>query len=133
MFNPTTAFTIVSLGTLFGDGLYCLIYGCGGELPIYLAISLFSYGGMVLLISVLRKKNILLAYLVGTVGYYFGVMIPSYIYYNVIYDAYEIMVFVGPLLLTLFHLGFLPFVVLFVHLTKRYIKVEYLDEIIFKF
>ena len=122
MFKPAEAFSIVSIGALIGDGIYCLVYGCGGELPIYLAISLFSYGGMVLLISLLRKKNIFLAYLVGTAWYYFGVMFPSGIYYFGIYDSEGLMVFAGSLLLTIFHLGFIPVALLLIYLTRRFLE-----------
>ena len=130
MFRPAVAFSIVSLGLLFGDGLYCLIYGCGGELPIYLAISLISYGGMVLIISFLRKKNILLPYFTGTVWYYFGFMLPSYIYYLVFYDAYAIMVFAGSLINTIIHVGFVPIAMLLIYLTRKYLKIRFFDEII---
>ena len=130
MFRPVSAFAIVSLGLLFGDGLYCLVYGCGGELPIYLAISLLSYGGMVILISLLRNKNIILAYLVGTIWFYVGFMLPSYIYYLVIYDAYGIMVFAGSLIITLLNAGFIPIAILLVYMTKRIWKIESFDETI---
>ena len=131
MFRPWLAFVICSLGVVLGETLYCIIFGCSGEMPFYLIFALVSRGGEVVLISLARKKNELLAMLIGGIYALLGFFIVYYIYYHLILYWSSAFIILYALVSALLDFIFIPFSYLLNIGIRKSLNIKYLDDLIF--
>ena len=115
MFTPWVALFICTLGSVLGEWMYCLIYGCGEETPVFLLFMVLSPGLAGALISVLRQKlkpsliNEIIAMIIGGIWQFVGLMIGAFVWYLGFLSFYLIIVFiVYPLYSTIFDLFLIP-------------------------
>lgn len=130
MFKPSLVFLIVFLGLTFGEIFKCAIFGCSGEFPLFLTSNLISQGGGALIVSMLRKKNELLAMFLGAIWMFLWLFITSFIYYSLILFWSSDYVIIYSLLFFVIYLAFIPFTLLLAKIIRLLFKVRYLESII---
>ncbi len=131
MFRSWIAFVMGTLGVILGEMIYCLAYGCSGELPYYLIFALVSRGAEVLLISLLRKKNELLAMLVGGLWVLIGLLLVYYLYYYRFLYWDLTFVILYAIISALLDLIFIPFSFLLNMALRKALNVKYLEELLY--
>ncbi|MFX1253860.1 MAG: hypothetical protein ACFFCZ_19775 [Promethearchaeota archaeon] len=130
MVRSWIALAIVFPSLALGELLWCGLYGCAGELPLNVIITFSTWGIGCLLISLLRKKNELVAMLTGALWGFIGLLVPALIYYALILNWSPLYMVVYSLISTVFNLVFIPVSLLLNLLIRRMLKVQHLDELL---
>jgi hypothetical protein len=112
-FRPSIAFILSSAGVIVDELFFCLLNGYGGELWIQLVLRISSFVGTAVIVSLLWKRNKVVAFISGALWYAIGFYAPAYYYYCVMFN-FDSM---GLLIYTIAHavilVGLIPLVLLF--------------------
>jgi hypothetical protein len=112
-FRPSIAFILSSVGVIINELTFCLLNGYGGELWIQLILRISSFVGTTVIISLLWKKNKVIAFFLGTFWYFIGFYIPAYYYYCVVFYFDSMGLFIYSIAHVLIYIGLIPLVFLF--------------------
>ena len=132
LFRPSIASIIGLIGLITGDIVFCLLFQCGGELWFNIAVSVFSFGVTSPLISLLRKKNEVLAMILGACWLFLGFYIPMNIYFEGFLNFGESNVFLISLINFVLNIIFIPFALLLTKGLRTIFRTNYLDDLIFE-
>ncbi len=131
MLKPWISFVTCTLGLVLGELILCVIFGCSNELPFYLFFALISRGIQVLIISLLRKRNEVVALVIGGLYEALGLLLVYFIYYRlVLYWIFDFVV-IYALLSALLDLLFIPLSLILNLAIRKVFKLKYLDELIY--
>lgn len=130
MSRPLFTLTIVFPSLALGELLWCVIYGCAGELPLNVILAISTWGVGSLLISLLREKNEVVAMCIGALWGLIGLLIPTLIYYALILDWSPLYMIIYALLSTGFNLVFIPVSLLLNRILRKTLRVRYLDDLL---
>ncbi|MEJ2251295.1 MAG: hypothetical protein P8Y70_14885 [Candidatus Lokiarchaeota archaeon] len=130
MFRPSLTFLIIFLGLTLGEILFCGIFGCSGEFPFFLASKLVSQGGGAMISSFIRKKNEILALILGALWMFIGLFIFAYTYYVIILNWGSEYILIYSLLFGGFYLFSIPLALLLNKIYRIILKVKYLEDLI---
>ncbi|MFX0067101.1 MAG: hypothetical protein ACFFC7_33640 [Candidatus Hermodarchaeota archaeon] len=130
MVRPWITLAIGYPSLALGELLWCGLYGCAGELPLNVIITFSTWGIGCLLISLLRKKNELVAMLIGALWGFIGLLVPTVIYYALILNWSPLYMVAYSLISTVFNLIFIPVSLLLNLLMRRMLEVQHLDELL---
>lgn len=119
-------FPILCLGEL----LWCIVYGCAGELLVYVIISLNSWGIGCVLISLLRNRNETIAMLIGGLWIFPGLLVPTYIYYSMILNWNPLYMVAISLITMALNLVVIPASIALNHAIRKVLKIQYLDDML---
>jgi hypothetical protein len=142
MFRPWVALFICVLGSVLGELIFCLIFGCGESLPAYLIFMVVSPGFAGALISILKqkiKKEIygeIIAMIIGGIWLYLGLMISAFIYYEVFisglsWKLYAVYIWF-PFFSTVYDLLLIPISLALNKALRKILKIRYFDELLLK-
>ena len=142
MFRPWVALFICVLGSVLGELIFCLIFGCGESLPAYLIFMVISPGFAGALISILKqkiKKEIygeIIAMIIGGIWLYLGLMISAFIYYEVFisglsWKLYAVYIWF-PFFSTVYDLLLIPISLALNKALRKILKIRYFDELLLK-
>jgi hypothetical protein len=131
MFRPSITFFIVFFGLTFGEIIFCLIFGCGGEFLFFLLKNLLSQGLGSMVCSFFRKKNEFIALILGGLWMFFGLFFTSYIYYVLILNWGDDYIIVYSLIFGGFYLLFIPLSILLNVIFRKMLRIRYLEDLIF--
>ncbi len=122
---------VVSFPSLaIGEALWTIIYGSAGEILPNLILALNVWGIGCLLISFLRKRNNVLAMFTGGAWSFFGFLLPTIIYYNVILNWNALYIIAYSLFSMVFNLVLIPAALVLNYIIRRSFKVKDLEELI---
>jgi hypothetical protein len=130
-FRPSLAVILSSLGIITAELAFCLINGYGGELWIQLILSLSSLVGICIIISLLRKKNLLIAFVCGAGWYFIGFHIPAYFYYCIMFEFDPMALFLYTIAHVLIYFLIIPLVLLFNKFFRYFTQKQDLENILF--
>ena len=130
MLRPFLSNTICFSCILVGELLWSVVYGCTGELIVYVIIALSSWGIACLLTSLLRKRNEPGSMIIGGLWCFVGFLIPTAIYYSEILSWNILYMVIYSLFAMVFNLILIPLSLILNRLLRRILKVEYLEELI---
>ena len=130
-FRPSIAFILSSVGVIIDELTFCLLQGYGGELWIQLILTISSFVGTTLIISLLRKKNMYLAFLLGAFWYVIGFYIPAYFYYCVMFYYDPMGLFIYTIAHVLIYTGFIPLILLFNKVFQTLLHKQNLETLLF--
>ncbi|MFX0183199.1 MAG: hypothetical protein ACFE95_08995 [Candidatus Hodarchaeota archaeon] len=130
-FRPSIAFILSSLGIIIDELTFCFLHGYGGELWIQLILSLSSLVGTTLVISLIREKNMFLAFFLGFLWYILGFYIPAYFYYCELFyfDAFSLFLYI--IIHALISILFIPIVLLFNKSFQHFTQKQDLEALLF--
>ncbi|MFX0087831.1 MAG: hypothetical protein ACFFAU_19420 [Candidatus Hodarchaeota archaeon] len=132
LFRPSIASIIGLIGLIAGEIVFCLLFQCGGELWFNMALSLFSFGVTILLISLLRKKNEALAMILGACWLFPGFYIPMNLYLEGVFNFGESNVLLISLINFALNFVLIPFALVLNKGLRTIFQTKYLDELIFE-
>ncbi|MFX0125997.1 MAG: hypothetical protein ACFFAE_20420, partial [Candidatus Hodarchaeota archaeon] len=132
LFRPSIASIIGLIGLITGEIVFCLLFQCGGELWFNLALSLCSFGITIPLISLLRKKNEVLAMILGACWLFPGFYIPMNLYLEGIFNFGESNVLLISLVNFVLNFVLIPFALLLTKGLRTIFQTMYLDDLIFE-
>jgi hypothetical protein len=92
-FRPWLAVALCGLGVVLGEAVHCLLYGPSGELGAYVVFAVASYVPATWIVSLLRRKRVLLGMILGGLWTFLGLYLPASYYYRVIVDWEEHVLF----------------------------------------
>jgi hypothetical protein len=130
MLRSLLSITISISSIVLGELLWSVVYGCMGELLVYVIVSLSSWGIACLLISLLRKRNELGAMIIGGMWCFAGLLIPTAIYYSEILSWNILYMVIYSLVAMVFNLLLIPLSLILNRLLRGALKVEYLEELL---
>ena len=130
MLRSLLSITISISSIVLGELLWSIVYGCTGELLVYVIVSLSSWGTACLLISLLGKRNELGAMIIGGLWYFLGLLIPTAIYYSEILSWNILYMVIYSLVAMVFNLLLIPLSLILNRLLRGVLKVEYLEELL---
>ena len=130
--RPSIAFFTSSIGLLLSEIIFWLLHENSTiELPIYMLLSVSSFGGAVLIISLLREKNKVFAMALGYVWASVIWYIVAGVYYtNILSLGTEHLQFCM-MILSIINLVLLPIAIMLNKVVEVLFKVTYLDELLF--
>ncbi|MFX0184583.1 MAG: carcinine hydrolase/isopenicillin-N N-acyltransferase family protein [Candidatus Hodarchaeota archaeon] len=132
LFRPSIASIIGLLGLIAGEIVFCLLFQCGGELWFNIALSVFSFGISITFISLLRKKNEVLAMILGACWLFLGFYIPMNLYLEGIFNFGESNVLLISLINFALNFMLIPFALLLTKGLRIIFQTKYLDDLIFE-
>jgi hypothetical protein len=132
LFRPSIASIIGLIGLITGEIVFCLLFQCGGELWFNMALSVFSFGVTIPLISVLRKKNEVLAMILGACWLFPGFYIPMNIYFGGFLNFGESNVFLLSLANFTLNIILIPFALLLTKGLRIIFQKNFLDDLVFE-
>jgi hypothetical protein len=112
-FRPSIAFILSSVGVIMDELVFCMLNGYGGELWVQLILRISSFVGTVVIISLIWKRNKVVALLSGALWYFVGFYVPAYYYYCVTYyfDPMGLLIYtIGHVVI---YVGLIPLALLF--------------------
>ena len=130
MLRSLLSITISISSIVLGELLWSIVYGCTGELLVYVIVSLSSWGTACLLISLLGKRNELGAMIIGGLWYFLGLLIPTAIYYSEVLSWNILYMVIYSLVAMVFNLLLIPLSLILNRLLRGVLKVEYLEELL---
>jgi len=129
MFRPWMVVAICFPSICLGELLWCVVYGCAGELLVYVIITLNSWGISCLLISLLRNRTEVIAMLIGNLWGFLGLLIPAFIYYTMILNWNPLYIVAISLLTMILNLVIIPASLALNLLLRKALKIQHLDEL----
>jgi len=130
--RPSIAFFTSTIGLFLSEIIFWLLHENSiMELPVYMFLSVSSFGGAVLIISLLRKKNKVLAMSLGCVWASGIWYIVADVYYNSIISLGTEQLQFCMIILSIINLILLPIALLLNKGVELMFKVTYLDELLF--
>ncbi len=130
--RPSIAFFTSSIGLLLGEIFFWLLHKSSIiELPVYMLLSLSSFGVATLVISVFRGKNKMFAMTLGWVWASFGWYFFANIYYNGVISLGSEHLLLCTVILSIINLILLPIALVINKAAEIIFKVNFLDELIF--
>ncbi len=137
MYKPWSAFFICVLGSVLGEFLQCLMFGCGEEMPAYLMYMILSPGLAGGIISLVKEKlnptlkKEIISQLIGATWQIFGLLLGVIIWLALILQFRNVLVIVFyPLLATIFDFFFIPVSILLNEIIRRVLKVKYVSDLV---
>ena len=130
MVRPWMIVAICVPSLCLGELLWCVVYGCAGELIVYVIIALTSWGIGCILISMLRNRNEVVAMLIGVIWGFLGLLIPSLIYYAMILYWNPLYMIAISLLTTVLNLVAVPVSLALNHALRRVLNIKHLEELL---
>jgi len=130
-FRPSIAFIFSSLGIIIDELVFCFLHGYGGELWIQVILSLSCLVGTSVIISLLWKKNKLLAFFLGFLWYIIGFYIPAYIYYCELFYFDSLGLFFYIIIHALVSIVFIPVVLFFNKAFQKLSQKQDLESVLF--
>ena len=112
-FRPSIAFILSSVGVIIDELTFCMLNGYGGELWIQLIFQISSFVGTIVIISLLWKRNKIIALISGALWYFIGFYIPAYLYYCVTFYYDSMGLFIYTIAHVLIYIGLIPLVLFF--------------------
>jgi len=138
MYRPWAALFICVLGSVLGEWCYCLLYGCGEDVPAFLLFMVLSPGLTGAVISVVLRKlkpklqYEIIAMIIGGIWQYLGIMIAGFIWYAGFLTWKLYIVFIWyPFYSTIFDLFLIPVSILVNKAFRFVFKVQYLDDLLY--
>jgi hypothetical protein len=129
MVRPWAVVVVCFPSLAIGEALWTVVYGSAGELPLNLIIALNAWGIGCLLISFLRKRNDVLAMVIGGAWSFFGFLVPTIIYYDAILNWNVLYIIAYSLFSMAFNLALIPAALVLNHVIRRSLKVKDLEEL----
>ena len=115
---------------ILGEILWCGLYGSGGELLINVILAVDAWGIGCLLISVLRKRNLVLVLSVGALWSFIGILVPATIYYSVVLHWSALYMIAYSLFVMIFNLVLVPPALVIVFALRKALGVRSLEELL---
>jgi hypothetical protein len=115
---------------VLGEILWTSVYGSAGELFLNVIIALNAWGIGCLLISFFRKRNIGLAMFTGGAWSFFGLIIPTIIYYDVILNWNVLYMIAYSIFSMAFNLALIPAALLLNYIIRRSLRIRNLEELL---
>jgi hypothetical protein len=130
-FRPSIAFILSSVGLIIDELIFCLLHGYGGELWIQLILRITSFVGTTIIISLLWKKNKILAFFMGAFWYLIGFYIPAYLYYCVMFYYDSMGLFTYSVAHVIIYILFIPAVLIFNKIFQNISHKQDLESLLF--
>ncbi|MFW9832207.1 MAG: hypothetical protein ACFFD8_10585 [Candidatus Thorarchaeota archaeon] len=131
MARPWMVVAICFPSLVLGEILWTSVYGSAGELLLNVIIALNAWGIGCLLISFFRKRNIGLAMFTGGAWSFFGLIVPTIIYYNVILNWNVFYMIAYSLFSMALNLALIPVAYSLNYVIRRQFRLQDLEELIF--
>ena len=112
-FRPSIAFILSSVGVIVDELAFCTLNGYGGELWIQLILRISSLVGTAVIVSLLWRRNRVVALLAGALWYAVGFYVPAYYYYCVMFYFDSVGLLVYTVAHAVLYVGLVPLVLLF--------------------
>ncbi|MHA2307428.1 MAG: hypothetical protein ACXACU_18765, partial [Candidatus Hodarchaeales archaeon] len=130
--KPWIAFFTSSIGLLLSEIIFWLLHNNSiMELPIYMFLSLSSFGVATLVISHFRRKNKMFAMTLGWVWASFSWYFFANIYYNGVLSLGSEHLLLCMVILSIINFIILPIAIVINKSVEIIFKVNFLDELIF--
>ncbi len=130
MVRPWLVLAICIPSLCLGELLWCIVYGCAGELLVYVIITLDTWGIGCILISFLRNRNEIIALLVGGLWSFPGLLVPTYIYYSLVLNWNSLYPVAIALLTMIFNMIIVPASFALNYVLRKALRIHYLDELL---
>ena len=112
-FRPSIAFILSSVGVIVDELAFCTLNGYGGELWIQLVLRISSLVGTAVIVSLLWRRNRVVALLSGALWYAVGFYVPAYYYYCVMFYFDSMGLLIYTVAHAVLYVGLIPLVLLF--------------------
>lgn len=130
MARPWMVLVVCFPGLVAGEVLWTIVYGSAGELLFNVAVALNTWGIGCLLISLLRKRNTGVAMFAGGAWSFFGVLVPTIIYYALVLSWSVLYMLAYSLLSMALNLVLIPAALVLNHVVLRRFKVNDFEDLI---
>jgi hypothetical protein len=130
--RPLIAFFTSSIGLLLGEIIFWLLHENSIiELPVYILLSLCSFGAAALIISLFRGKNKVFAMTLGCIWASFGWYFFANIYYNGIISLGSEQLLICTVIMSVINVILLPIALVINKTVEITFRVKFLDDLIF--